>query len=186
MTCVVGFVDGKNVLMGCDSYVGNGMFTQKLKTKIVRRGKRLGIGFSGSLRAGQIIENNLKITIGPKEDARTWMHKKFLPKIQSLFDAMLPPSHDPHGHDDGWNLLVAANGHLFFISSELAVLEGVEVGGYKFHSIGSGSLYALGAIHGALHFAEVKVDAKQMVLQGLHSASELTSTVAAPFVLEKF
>ena len=174
MTCIVGVVNKDKVYLGCDSFsVGPNVNTEKNK-KIFRRGDMI-IGGAGSWRMLHLLEYHLEpIRIKKGKDVREHLITDTVPEIREMFKEEGWLGNDD-GRDEGGLFLIGGKGRLFCIQGDFAVLENAE--GYD--SIGSGSYYALPALH-----LLRKLEPSKRVKKSLEVAEKFSTGVQGPFFIK--
>jgi hypothetical protein len=191
MTCVVAWLEEKSgkVHMGVDS-AGSGwncIHTRKdpklfrVKTKAGRGapGEELLIGVSGSFRLMQLLQFHLKLP-GRKRDQDPYEYivREFIPAVRET-TASGGFRKDKAGQEsmDETCFLVAIGGRVFQVWSDFQVDEREE----PFNATGSGSFYALGAMH---VLSEQELLPEQRLQRALDAASHYTPTVRGPFTFD--
>jgi hypothetical protein len=158
MTCIVGLVGKKGVLIAGDAkgVTGNGEFyyaqREDVSPKVFQLSDLLVVGYCGSGRLGQILQYHVMDTLEEPPlnmDEHKWVVKEFVPHLRSVADA--------HGHlhiyerdnTEGIgpsNFLFGVRGRLFTVWSDFGVDEHI----LPFDAIGSGGEVASGTLHGEL------------------------------------
>ena len=176
MTCIVGMVDGKDVIIGADSCGGiPSQYTVSLRggsdSKVFRRGPFL-IGSMGSHRILQLLRYNFKFPDHPSNmSVHRYMITCFIDSVRKCFnDGGVAEKKD--NVEEGGTFLVAYRGHLFTIYSDYQVDE--RQGGYD--TLGCGENFALGAIH-----ATKGKSADARVRAALKAAAKFSAYVMPPF-----
>lgn len=191
MTCIVGFIEknSNRVIVGGDSAGSDYHSLSLRKDPKVFRVKDFVIGATSSYRMIQILRFNfvpppLKGTgIGFQEtsseiDLYQYMCTEFINALRkTLKDAGFLTI--TNGSESGGTFLVAYKDRLFCIHDDLQVAEFFD--GY--HSVGSGSNFALGAI-AALTALPEPPPAEDIVRIALEAAEKFSTTVQGPFVVE--
>ena len=112
--------------------------------KIISVGKYL-LGITGDSRPGDILSYNWTPPSYKGADPIQWMGKKVMPSIITAFKEN---GYDPYeatkDKDAGFDYLVAFNGNLFHIATDLSFIQS-DVGLY---GLGSGGAFALGYLSG--------------------------------------
>ena len=146
MTCIVGIEKGGRVYLAGDIQ-GTGGNSKVVHTqpKVYKVGDMV-VGFSGSYRFGQIIENYLKDPFVPDKNASVykWLVQAVVPQIIEILD-----DHGYYGSDDeegstgivGGNCLIGVRDELWELQDDFSLLRSTR--GYM--AIGSGCEYALAA-----------------------------------------
>lgn len=153
MTCIVGLVGKKGVLIAGDAQ-GSTDWTKREDTqsKVFQLSDTLAVGYCGSGRFGQILQYHVMEGLEEPSlimDEHKWVVKEFVPHLRVVAD------HHGHlhiYHDDATEgigpsaFLLAVRRRLFVVWSDFGVDEHV----LPFEAIGSGGETAAGSIHGEL------------------------------------
>lgn len=151
MTCIVGLVGKKGVLIAGDAQ-GSTDWTKRedVSAKVFQLSDLLAVGYCGSGRFGQILQYHLMDSMDDPPlnmDEHRWTVRDFVPFLRDLTEQ--------HGHlhihhnveEFGPSaFLLAVRGRLFTIWSDFGVDEHV----LSFEAIGSGAETAAGALHAEL------------------------------------
>lgn len=188
MTCIVGLIGkDKKVYIGGDSAttagthrsIMSGAKTFVLKKKTKNKIIKIGIGYSGSIRIGQLLQYQLNIPVPGKTGPHEYVVTKLVPAIVETVQTTCKNTDEGLSMQDGSMLMIGYSGHLFTIWWDLNVEEKTE----NFSSIGSGSPYALGCL-----FNEVIVNgqtlaltAEEIVYNALECACNYDSSCCGPF-----
>src|SRR3989344_5586577 len=148
MTCIVGFADGKRMILAGDSAETNGLDIVIRKDPKVfaleqRGGPDMLIGFAGPFRMGQLLMT-LKVPRDKVGDQFGFMLTQFIPSVRELFEKggfMLKEN----GREEGGRFLVGYRGKLFTIDGDFQV--GIPADQYD--AIGCGESFALGVLDAA-------------------------------------
>ena len=145
MTCVVAYTDGKKIYMAADTAGTGSTFTSKnLQTKIFPKDE-YAIGYCGSYRLGQILHYSFAPPLPgkklPKDEILGFMVTEFIPALKEC----LAESGYPEHKEDKRNvsLLVGLRGQIFEIEYSFQV----DAWDVPYMAVGSGTYYALGAMH---------------------------------------
>ena len=173
MTCIVALKDGDNIWMGGDAGASSGYHTQStIAPKVFGINDNILIGYTSSFRMGQLLQFH---TLAHSDEFDLmYMVKEFVPSIRKLFKDEGYARVDNNEEYAG-RFIVVSRGRIFEVNSDYAVLEYHD----DFYSVGSGSSYALGALHAMRH--ERSSEAK--VLMALETAAHFTNTVKPPFTV---
>ena len=146
VTTLVGIETDDGCIMAADSQITEDNLRTIATTtpKIVSVGKYL-LGVVGDSRPGDILMYNWKPPLYKGADPVQWMGKKVLPSILAAFKEN---GYDPYeatkDKDAGFDYLVAFNGNLFHIATDLSFIQS-QAG---FYGLGSGGAFALGYLTG--------------------------------------
>lgn len=173
MTCVVGLVEDSVVWMGADSNAGREDTEIRTDRKIFQRDEFL-IGFTSSFRMGQLLKYRLECPERLKgQDPFEFMATTFVDACRKAFsDGGYLKKNDEE--EVGGQFLVGYQERLYQVHSDFQVGEFAA----SFHSIGSGSRYALGALS-ALH-VEPHPPAEK-IHRALSAAADFSAYVRPPF-----
>lgn len=135
----------RSVVFASDSQVSFGSRKERLPDgKIVRNGG-IVFGFAGTVRVLNVLKH-ADLPKPPKsekrEDIEKWAVKKLIPAMRHALKHEDAVELDKGELNTGSALLVAVNGRLFEISSDMAFT----TNDARVYSVGSGSSYALGAL----------------------------------------
>ena len=174
MTCIVGMIDGDDVLIGADSCGGDVkqyVALHRSDSKVFRRGPFL-MGFTSSFRMGQLLRYNLQVPNHPKGmGTHRYMSTCFIDAVRNcLKDGGFAGKKDEV--ESGGTFLVAYRGKLFSVYSDYQV--GEDADGYA--AVGCGFAFALGAIH-----ATKGEPAEKRVRKALKAAAKFSAYVMPPF-----
>lgn len=192
MTCIIGYIDNvnNNVVIGGDS--AGSSYDQiiiRKDSKVFKVGPFV-IGATSSFRMIQLlkftfqppeIKKNQNIGFNVKEqpiDIYQYMCTDFIKSLRECLSHGGFLAKDTEGREVGGVFLVAWENRLFSIESDFQVAEFTD----GFHSVGSGSVYALGALK-ALQNTDVKLSSHDIVRSALTVAAHYSQTVAEPFIL---
>lgn len=141
MTCIVGLVQGRKMYMGADS------LATSYYNSIVREDKKLFrkngylVGVAGSVRIKQVIQHNMPTACSSEKDSDLleFMATSFVDSLRgSLHNGGCLEVIDGVESLKDSQILVGLNGKLFSVLQDFQI----EVVGYNFISIGSGSTEA--------------------------------------------
>jgi ATP-dependent protease HslVU (ClpYQ) peptidase subunit len=172
MTCIVGLIDGKSVIVGGDSAGVEGYLTEaRMDAKVFRNGPFL-LGFTSSFRMGQLLRFKLnppQPAVG--QDVFEFMATTFVDAVRECLKAG-GFARKENEVESGGRFLVGYTGRLFLIDSDYQVGEPLD--GYT--AVGCGNELALGAL-----FATDGLPADERVLLALQAAARYSTGVRAPF-----
>lgn len=175
MTCVVGLVNKERVYIGVDSAAVSGWTRRETNLrKVFRRGPFL-IGYTTSFRMGQLLEHQLEV---PKQEEgqsdMAFMVNVFIESTRDLLKARGFAKVEANA-EKGGQFLVGYRGHLYSVDSDFQVGEMTD--GYD--AIGSGSDFALGALH-----ALGKARPTNRIRSALEAAAHFNMGVCGPFYIK--
>ncbi len=179
MTCIVGLVDGKNVLIGGDAAAtSNSTITLRSDPKVFRVGEYI-MGYTSSFRMGDILELRCPAPSPlPKGKSlrehliRNWVDQH-LRRVYKILGYIKVES----GSDYGGTFLIGTRDQLCEINDNFQV--GTPMNGYVV--VGSGTSYALGALHAMSSIK--KLTGKEKVRKALQAAAAHNAYVRAPFTI---
>lgn len=150
MTCIVGLVGKKGVLIAGDAQ-GSTEWTKRedVSAKVFELMETVVVGYCGSGRFGQILQYHMEDLDPPPltMDEHRWVVRDFIPFLRDVTEA--------HGHlhvhhnveEFGPSaFLLGVRGRLFCVESDFGVNEHA----LSFESVGSGAETAMGVMHGEL------------------------------------
>jgi ATP-dependent protease HslVU (ClpYQ) peptidase subunit len=175
MTCIVGLVDGSDVIVGGDSagVAGLSLVVRK-DPKVFRVGEFL-IGYTSSFRMGQLLHYKLSPPEIDGTELHRYMATSFVDAVRDCFKSGGYARKDSEVESAG-NFVVAVRGRLFEVESDYQIAESVD----GVASCGCGSDIALGAI-----FASKGKSAEDRVRIALQAAERYSGGVRAPFTVER-
>jgi len=171
MTTILAIQQSDGCILAADSQITySRIYIQEDSGKITNRGEYI-VAAAGDVSAGDIAQHIWqppKASVNDKKDLRHFVITKVIP---SLRDCLLTNGYrKAEKEDDGWSIIIALCGTLYEIADDYSVL--TDSSGY--YGIGSGSPYALGALHNG-----ASLD------QALVIADTLDPSTSAPFVYFK-
>jgi len=172
MTCIVGLVSKRGVVIGGDSagVLGYGI-TDRADEKVFRVGAYV-IGFTSSFRMGQLIRYGATLPEPPVEGLPKFMSLDFVNAIRvALKEGGFAEKHNEA--EQGGTFLVGVHGRLFRVESDYQVGEPRN----GFTAVGSGESYAIGAL------AVSQGKPRQRVQQALEVAERFSAAVRGPFTI---
>lgn len=183
MTCIVAVKSKNKVILGGDSALvdlQNG-HKVKLNSPKVFTNSQYIIGYAGSARMGQLLQNYFKPSSPPKDPQKLECHMvtTFVDELRALAEEKgLRLDASDENFNDFASILVGINGRIFIIEEDWQASEWA----YDYAAIGSGCSVALGSLHTT---ADLEIDPEQRVMYALTAASEHTLTVSAPYHIVK-
>jgi 20S proteasome alpha/beta subunit len=192
VTCVVGLIGKKGVLLAGDSQSSTEwIYRYDTGTKVFKLSPVLAIAYCGSGRFGQILQFHLRDSLDDpplQHDLRYWVVRNFIPYLRGETEA--------HGHlhihhnveEFGPSaFLLAARDRLFSIENDFSVNENIR----PFEALGSGGETAMGALTaeadktdiGDEPIADSKLEA--MARRAITAAARTTNYVGGPIRFEK-
>ena len=146
--------------------------------KIISVGRYL-LGITGDSRPGDILAYNWTPPVYKGANPIQWMGKKILPSIITAFKEN---GYDPYeatkDKDAGFDYLVAFNGNLFHIATDLSFIQS----DHGLYGLGSGGGFALGYLYG-LPRPLTAVTAERHARKGVEIASVLDVNTHEPVQL---
>ncbi|AZO34188.1 MAG: hypothetical protein EOS76_01490 [Mesorhizobium sp.] len=174
MTCIVGLVSGKEVLIGGDSAgVSRLDLIVRSDSKVFRNGPFV-IGFTTSFRMGQLLAHSFTPPVRrTDQDVYAFMVTDFVNEVRACLKNG-GYAVRVNEAEKGGDFLVAYEGRLFVISSDYQVGENMD----GIAACGCGAQIALGAM-----FATPKVNPKERVILALQAAENFSAGVRGPFLI---
>jgi ATP-dependent protease HslVU (ClpYQ) peptidase subunit len=147
MTCIAAIIkDGKAYMAGERAVSDDAQMARLDISKIWKTGDYL-IGYCGTLE-GQIIQNNFKPP-AVEGNVDKFMRGKFLESLKLFYDKWGMPREK----ESGLTLLICVKGKMFEHETETLTMISYDS---HYHSIGSGSAYALGSLHATQNYKDPK------------------------------
>jgi len=179
MTCIIGYGDGRNAYIGADSFLGHSGFSGTLgpQEKIIKH-KNLLIGFSGSMRFGQVVREylpSLKKHKSHLSDQRYLTKHLIEPLRRLLKDKDGSGSEAKIGGEYG-SAIVAYRGSVYNIDIDYQLSKLAT----PYNIIGSGYQYAFGAMA-----ALESLPPKKRIFKSLEISAKFSPFVQGPFYVEK-
>lgn len=177
MTCIVGMIDNKKVIIGADSAGVAGLdITVRKDPKVFIVGDFI-IGCTTSFRMLELLQFSLKVKDRDDKEIYEYMCTDFIKAVRKCFrkGGFLQKFKD--GDEMGGIFLVGYQGRLFKIGSDFQVGESTDY----FDSCGCGEDYALGSLE-TTNDSDMKPKAR--VLKALEVASKRSGGVRPPFVIK--
>lgn len=178
MTCIVGLVGKKGVLIAGDAQ-GSTDWTKRedVSAKVFQLSDLLAVGYCGSGRFGQILQYHLMDSLEQPPlgmDEHYWTVREFIPYLREHTE-LHGHLHIHHNVEEFGpsSFLLGVRGRLFCIESDFGVNEHI----LSFEAIGSGSETAAGALHTELgNETEAITDTKLLPLaeRAITAAATLT------------
>ncbi len=170
MTCIVGIGDRDKVFIGADSAAANHSFITKIAgSKVFINGPFI-VGYTTSFRFGNLLEHAWSPPPHPKGDSDTrYLCTTVVDSMRScLKDGGL--AEKTNDVESAGTCLIGYRGRLYMLQDSYAVLRQEPYG-----AVGSGAVYALGAMHAVRGSVENRLRA------GLKAAANFSPTVCGPF-----
>jgi len=178
VTCVVGLVANDNVIIGADSSAVAGcerVARTSTEQKLFRRGEFL-IGYTGSIRAGQVLQYRLELPEHPEGvDDTTYLYELFVPAVQRALE--VNAGLKINDESDGWAVLFGYRKGLYYLCHDLSLCNVL-----TYDAIGCGKMFASGSMYTTL--TTVHVGPMQRVQLALKAAAAHDIHVEAPFTIE--
>ena len=179
MTCIVAVKHKDKVVLGGDSALvdlSNGNKV-KLNTPKVFQCFSYIIGYAGSARMGQLLQNYFMPSDPPENSNELTLHMvtTFVDELRALAEEKglrLDASNEEA--NDFAQIIVGVNGRIFVIEEDWQASEWA----YDYAAIGSGSSAALGSLYTT---SKLGVDPEIRVRYALMAATEHTLTVSEPY-----
>lgn len=176
MTCIVGIVDERKVVIGADSAGVGGLDIQNRKDVKVFTNGPFVIGCTTSFRMIQLLQYKLNPPKRhPDTDVMRFMVTDFVEETRKVFRDGGFTTKDREA-ENGGTFLVGYEGRLFRIDSDFQVGERAD----GFDACGCGESYALGVM--AVTDGQ---PARDRLLLALKTAAHFSAGVRAPFVLSE-
>ena len=169
MTCIVGFVSGQEVHLGCDS------LASYCNHEVIRRNPKIFkkdnmiFGFTSSFRMGQVLQYKLAIPTfnGSTKDVFKYMCTEFIDSVIECFEC---------NKTESGTFLVGFKGQLFKIESDFNVAQSID----NFDACGCGDIAALSAMDALLKYnSSIKSD--ELLIKALKTVAKYVPGVSAPF-----
>ena len=177
MTCIIGAVDKKRVLIGADSAGVSGLNVSERKDAKVFRNKEFIFGCTSSFRMIQLLRFSFKPPKITTKDIYEYMCSDFINEIRKCFTEGGYIQKEDGGQDKGGVFLVGYKNRLFFIDNDFQVGEMSR----GFDACGCGEEYALASFK-ALEGSKLTVEEK--MLKSLETAAFFSAGVCGPYVFE--
>lgn len=178
MTCIVGVVGKRSVVIGGDSAgVAGYSLTVRNDRKVFRNGDFV-MGFTTSFRMGQLLAFNFSPP-KPRQgtDIFAYMVTDFVDAARDCMKRGGFARTKDSTSEEGGTFLVGYKGRLFRIDSDFQVGESV----HGFDACGCGQEIAVGALYSSRPIA----DARKRVIDALGAAEAFSAGVRAPFFVEE-
>lgn len=177
MTVIAGIRTGLGAWIGGDSFTGSNGWPVVImnKPKVAQNGKYL-IGFSGIGRGEDLI-HRFAPPPPPAKDLDRFIRVEFIDSLREHLRAggILRKENDVETTEAGFAVLVATQGRLFIIHSDLQVLEPAD----GIAAVGSGAKPALGALHA------LSGQPSARIRRALEIAALVIESVRPPFTILK-
>lgn len=177
MTCVVGLIADKAVIMGADSAGVAGLsLTVRADPKVFCNGPML-IGYTSSFRMGQLLRFRLEIPPHhpPEKDDFLYMATDFIDAVRQCFKDHGYTKID-NSREEGGTFLVGYRGRIYEIAADYQV--GIPVDGFA--AVGCGFEIALGAL-----YTTDGQNPEERIRLALAAAQRFSAGVREPFVVER-
>jgi len=177
MTCIVGMIDGKKVLIGADSAGVAGLdITVRKDPKVFVTGDFV-IGCTSSFRMIELLQFSLKVKERNDKDVYEYMCTDFIKGVRKCFRKGGYLQKFTAGDERGGVFLVGYEGRLFKIGSDFQVGEPSD----DFDSCGCGQDYALGSLETT---RDMDITPEQKIRTALKIASKRSGGVRPPFIFK--
>lgn len=174
MTCVVGYVDHLGIMhMAADSFAADSNYSvTKISTKKIFKKNNMLIGFCGSFRAPQIIEYSSSF---PKQKPNQSDMEYLVNHVVTSIKEEFKSKSYAVAADEDFGLLVALNGNLYEIESNMQVIAHEK----HYASIGSGFEYATGYLYALENKRRGRkpTNIKDILVNSIKCAEEFVSNV---------
>lgn len=177
MTCIVGIIDKKEIVMGADSAGVAGLkITTRKDPKVFKNGNFL-IGCTSSFR----MINLLRFSLNPPEqlssqDDYEYMCTSFIDSVRDCFKRG-GYTYVNNNQENGGTFLVGYNRRIYCIESDFQVAESLN----DYTSIGCGEEFAIGSLATT---QGQPMSSEERVKIALKISSENSGGVAPPFIIE--
>lgn len=177
MTCIVGVVDGDDVVLGGDSAgVAGHHLMIGTAPKVFRNGLFV-MGYTTSFRMGQLLQYAFT---PPDQEIETtvmeYMVTGFIPALRTCLSDGGFAKKD-NNVESGGTFLVGYRGRLFEIQDDFQVQEALC--GYSV--CGCGRDVALGSLHSTRAYSSADMPVRERIFMALEAAQEFGSYVRGPF-----
>ena len=188
MTCIVGLVGKKGVLIAGDSQVSTDWIKREDKgPKVFSLLDTVAIGYCGSGRFGQILEYHLESLKSPPlgKDELRWVIRDFIPYLRWITEehGHLHIHHNVE-HFGPSAFFLGVRGRLFTVESDFSVNEHV----HPYEAIGSGADTAMGVLHAEIGETYEPISDSRLLSiaeKALEAATKLTLYVGGDIVYSK-
>jgi len=168
MSCVVGLVENDRIILGADGFATTEEGERRpIITRKIIRNKDYLIGYTGSVRTGQILGSHDFDIPEDIDDVSEALR-------QHLYERGCVATNELGIHMQACNFLLAYKKTLYEILMDFQLNEVMG----DFTAIGSGAPYAIGAMH---ILNRIKLKGVDKVEQALKAASYYHTTVGPPF-----
>lgn len=178
MTCILGWADGTDVYMGCDSAASDGYSVRTSKLDKVFQRQDFLIGYTSSFRMGQLLEHTLFVE--KQEDSQTDMNylvTTFVPAVRKCLKeggyTTIKDNEERIGQ-----FLVGYRGNLYEVDYDLQI----NTFDSEFAAVGCGAQFAVGAFDALLCVGEF---IPQMLETALEVSARHSAGVRGPFKVRK-
>lgn len=175
MTCIVGLIKDKELIIGGDS-AGVGGLDIRIRgdVKVFETGPFL-IGYTSSFRMGQLLR--FKLNVPPQtnhQEDYEYMCTTFIDTVRYLLKEEGYTTINQNEEEIGV-FIVGYKHKLYYIGGDLQVGEHSD----KYDSVGCGSKYALGALD--ILTKDKKLSGREMVKKALETSAKFSAGVRGPF-----
>jgi hypothetical protein len=175
MTCVVGSIDGRKLILAADSAGGNGDEIYTLPARKVFAVGPYLFGVCGSYRLAQVLRYRIELPDPPESaDLEAFLVRDLIPALRRAVEQENVVGCGSCSLGQKTCLLLGCRGELWHVGPDFTVLQES-----PFAAIGSGRLRAYGALH-ALHAAGVEPAERRLELT-LAATAAYTSSVRPPW-----
>jgi ATP-dependent protease HslVU (ClpYQ) peptidase subunit len=180
VTCIVGMIDGDEVVMGGDSASSDSNWNMSLHRapKVFNRGDYI-IGLTGSPRASQLLQYSLDVADRlPARDVLDWMATDFVDAVRKAFQKGGYEKKENERAEGADAFLIGYDGRLFTMWSDYQIAE-YDV---PFAAVGCGYPYAIGALY-AIKDDATEPGKEYKVRLALETAERFSAGVRGPFTI---
>lgn len=172
MTCIVSIETPEGVILGADSAVGSGWFTQFRGAKLARVADHL-FAFAGDVRAGDLVRHTLRLLPPPKKQIHRHVVSVVVPALRECLKAgALAITKESAEQTGGASFLLGVRGQLFEVATDYSVCRA----GHGYMAGGCGREIAAGAL-ASTHGQEPR----QRLRAALEAAERHSLGVRRPF-----
>lgn len=182
MTCIVGMIDNKRVIMGGDSAGVSGLHvTIRKDPKVFIVGDFL-IGCTTSFRMIELLQFSLKVKERGEMDVYEYICTDFINAVRKCFTKGGYLQKFTSGDEKGGEFLVGYQGRLFKISTDFQVGESAE----PYEACGSGEDYAKGSLYeSSPERTDTNLLPKYRIIRALETAVKFNAGVRPPFLIKE-
>lgn len=178
MTIVAAVEKNSKVYFGCDSIFGTDDLKDKFADSKFVKFPDLIIGFSGYLRAFQVVKRQLKIRKDIKK-TDDWFHINFISSMKDVLrkNGVLVVENEQEKLPSNCNFLIGFKGKIYEMDDDFSMFRSAR----GFACIGSGSNVALGSLWTTRDLASPQARLRL----ALEASVELVPSCAPPFFYEE-